>query len=1167
LSGVADDLSARLDDTALRVVRLAAEIGTRVSDPVYVTFSTLLLGLVHAQNPQSRQFAAILATANPATTARILSDLTIQSGGAASLEEQLPALAQEVGSMTTLDWPGDRQLLSTSASKVVNAAADATGPQPAGVRDLIAAYLDKPPSDHLDELAKWGLTPEVRVRISTALDETPPAPPNPPAGDDDLTELARSSLPPDFSPLAGRDLATSVIIRIAEAIGSALSAAGEPVVQTANLIEAVISAQPIVAGRSSEVAAVLSFAIKPRAGAEPRPGGVVHDSSSLASALGKPGLAASAFSDNAGAAMQAAEAIARFTAGRSGDTARPMGVRHLVAGLLSTPQGVSRARTGQILLALGVDLVSVRHHLLRVISERYPEDDRQKWRELLVGGSITRIATLRSDSVPEDPRSLDQLDLRRYADAFGALIAAETLAPPLSIAVFGPWGSGKSFFMKMIQAATREFAGSSAQAPAGSRMFKRRIVPIWFNAWNYADGNLWASLVYTILFKLHEALEPPQGQPHPFAQALAELDIAKAARVEAQSNLERAERKHAEALAALSEAEKAANERQVKEDQVRGRDVLVEIRAMVFRKLAPADPKKSAAWIETVGRSVEDAATYLGRPDLAQQVPALTDAAKNSAAALEQKVGDIEELLREAQAAGARGRSMLGWLANVKVGAGDWAALVGVMVAILAIAGGLAVLLGWVLPAAATIGDITAAIAPLLGAAGLLTAWAKRHVGTANRALATLEALRTRVEETKQQRLSQVNAEFEAARRATNEAEAEVARRRADGQAAQAAVDAAKNELRASTQPELMRRFVSQRLVDGEYERHLGLLHTVRKDMDRLGEILRNVHPQEEEARGQAPIERIVLYIDDLDRCPPEQVVEVLEAVHLLLAIPLFIVVVGVDIRWVSQALVERYPHQLGPEAGVASPTDYLEKVFQVPFGLPPMDGETARKLLLSEMDVASAPPTLRRQDKPDDRAGNGGTAGATPPDDRAAPAGAAPGGLPRQEPPRQPSPPPPPPAITAAEAAEALSFLPTEQDRVVAMASAIGASPRRAKRFVNLYRLMKASLSADERIGFVTEEGAGGSFVVATILLAMTTGAPTASRELIGRLADSGKDEVREMLARGLAVPSASVPQAERIAFAAAIDLINQLARQPTFASDLHDWAGRVRRFVFDSR
>lgn len=76
--------------------------------------------------------------------------------------------------------------------------------------------------------------------------------------------------------------------------------------------------------------------------------------------------------------------------------------------------------------------------------------------------------------------------------------------------------------------------------------------------------------------------------------------------------------------------------------------------------------------------------------------------------------------------------------------------------------------------------------------------------------------------------------------------------------------------------------------------------------LKRVGEKSKGVG---EEAAGEAvdtgsspkPVERIVLYIDDLDRCPPKRVVEVLEAVHLLLAFPLFVVVVGVDVRWVSR--------------------------------------------------------------------------------------------------------------------------------------------------------------------------------------------------------------------------------------------------------------------------
>ena len=117
-------------------------------------------------------------------------------------------------------------------------------------------------------------------------------------------------------------------------------------------------------------------------------------------------------------------------------------------------------------------------------------------------------------------------------------------------------------------------------------------------------------------------------------------------------------------------------------------------------------------------------------------------------------------------------------------------------------------------------------------------------------------------------------------------------------------------------------------------------------------------------------INRIVLYIDDLDRCPPERVVQVLQAIHLLLAFPLFVVVVGVDSRWVTRSLQQSYEwlrdedddeeenskngHKPkvtangnnGQSDEGATPHDYLEKIFQIPFWLKPMDATAAEEFI-----------------------------------------------------------------------------------------------------------------------------------------------------------------------------------------------------------------------------
>ena len=89
----------------------------------------------------------------------------------------------------------------------------------------------------------------------------------------------------------------------------------------------------------------------------------------------------------------------------------------------------------------------------------------------------------------------------------------------------------------------------------------------------------------------------------------------------------------------------------------------------------------------------------------------------------------------------------------------------------------------------------------------------------------------------------------------------------------------------------------------------------------------------------------MVLYIDDLDRCRTAQVVEVLQAVHLRLALNLFAVMVGVDPNWLIRSLRDQYPGVLadGRQAGqaeedanvAAHPADYLEKIFNIPFTLP----------------------------------------------------------------------------------------------------------------------------------------------------------------------------------------------------------------------------------------
>ena len=137
----------------------------------------------------------------------------------------------------------------------------------------------------------------------------------------------------------------------------------------------------------------------------------------------------------------------------------------------------------------------------------------------------------------------------------------------------------------------------------------------------------------------------------------------------------------------------------------------------------------------------------------------------------------------------------------------------------------------------------------------------------------------------------------------------------------------------------LIRQYVENRVTNEAYRDQLGVISLVRSDLQRLSDLCSPTEdgPSVFSMAARFDIQRVILYIDDLDRCPPDRVVDVLQAVHLLLAFPLFVVVVGVDSRWLITSLKIHYQRLLrdddraGKEFRIdagqweASPADYLD--------------------------------------------------------------------------------------------------------------------------------------------------------------------------------------------------------------------------------------------------
>lgn len=564
------------------------------------------------------------------------------------------------------------------------------------------------------------------------------------------------------------------------------------------------------------------------------------------------------------------------------------------------------------------------------------------------------IAAARNDD-PWDKTCSDSLGVNDDAKAFARLAMTKSYRPPLAVGIFGSWGAGKSFFMRLIhEHIERIQAGKpTPEAPeAGAPELNVKVVQIRFNAWHYAETNLWASLVGQIFHDLAKGTSASTG-----TTVLSRLSTARELTLEAAQELAaRARERHA-ALESYSQAKKDAE--------------------LLRYRIDPVGAAKAA--IATVFNDGSDPAVVKAREDLA-------------AAAKELGLDELaasEKQLTEAGAALLKDGVTAGQQLSTMLRRGSSPAAVMLFLALFAIA---VFAVPWGVQWVATylglaptwLRDTIAQVSALLVAGVASVSYVRKPIKAA---LNRLKQAKSTLDGLAEKRKEGLEAEANA-RKATVE-DADV-RLKAAGEHLKSVMErlaSVSDELYGQTPGNRLVNFVRARATDGSYAQHLGLISTVRKDFEQLSECLesdgiqsstsddhrfrqqveelifeaKNDLTDDEKASlrdlaakqppkddGQA-IHRIVLYIDDLDRCPPDKVVEVIQAVHMLLAFRLFVVFVAVDVRWLSSSLTQQYGPLLQGETDqnvAASPSDYLEKIFQLPYWVPNMNSDTSTQLL-----------------------------------------------------------------------------------------------------------------------------------------------------------------------------------------------------------------------------
>jgi hypothetical protein len=116
-------------------------------------------------------------------------------------------------------------------------------------------------------------------------------------------------------------------------------------------------------------------------------------------------------------------------------------------------------------------------------------------------------------------------------------------------------------------------------------------------------------------------------------------------------------------------------------------------------------------------------------------------------------------------------------------------------------------------------------------------------------------------------------------------------------------------------------------------------------------------------------VSRVVVFVDDLDRCLPANALDVLESMKLFFDLPGFVFVVGLDEDVVERAVLSRFAGDDAQQHGEPAETtgrarvatiaerlsrEYVKKIFQVPYALPPVVPEQLDALLESMYSEAS---------------------------------------------------------------------------------------------------------------------------------------------------------------------------------------------------------------------
>lgn len=108
---------------------------------------------------------------------------------------------------------------------------------------------------------------------------------------------------------------------------------------------------------------------------------------------------------------------------------------------------------------------------------------------------------------------------------------------------------------------------------------------------------------------------------------------------------------------------------------------------------------------------------------------------------------------------------------------------------------------------------------------------------------------------------------------------------------------------------------------------------------------VRNFRNEFEKTLESEEISRVVVLIDDLDRCQPERIIETLEAIKLFLSVKKTTFIIAADENVIQYAIKKKYPNIDG--FNIELDKEYIEKMIQVPIQIPELSPKDVQNYLL----------------------------------------------------------------------------------------------------------------------------------------------------------------------------------------------------------------------------